>query len=125
MAGLTLTMMLSYAFPFLLPLVKTGFLLFLIICVIDIVLLFNKRVDVSIQRETAPVLSLGDDNPVQLMIFNKSGLKLRVTAIDELPQQFQIRNLSFQFTLPAFSQQQHKYFLLVKYTLISTPFSAS
>jgi uncharacterized protein (DUF58 family) len=111
MAGLTLTMMLSYAFPFLFPLVKTGFLLFLIVCIIDIFLLFSKRVDVSIQRETAPVLSLGDDNPVQLVIFNKSGLKLKVKAIDELPQQFQIRNLSFQFTLPAFSQQQHKYFL--------------
>src|SRR5688500_15457759 len=83
MGGLALAMMLSHAFPFLLPLVKTGFLLLVIVCLIDIVLLFNPRVAGSVERQTAPVLSLGDDNSIQLAFSNRSGQKLWVEVIDE------------------------------------------
>ncbi|HET9487611.1 MAG TPA: DUF58 domain-containing protein, partial [Chryseosolibacter sp.] len=57
MGGLALAMMLSHAFPFLLPVVKTGLVFFVILCLIDVVLLFNKRVVLSAERETAPVFS--------------------------------------------------------------------
>jgi uncharacterized protein (DUF58 family) len=111
MGGLTLAMMLSHPFPFLLPLVKTGFFLFMIMCLIDIVLLFNSRVVVSVERETTPVLSLGDDNPVSLSFYNRSGQKLWVEVIDELPEQFQVRNFNFHFALPGLGGHSHTYHL--------------
>jgi uncharacterized protein (DUF58 family) len=111
MGGLTLAMMLSYAFPFLLPLVKTGFLLFVVLILVDVILLYNRRVGVSVRRDVAPVLSLGDDNPVDLYFFNRSGIKLWIEAIDELPQQFQMRNFIVHFALAANTPYQQKYFL--------------
>ncbi len=111
MGGLTAAMMLSYGFPFLLPFVKTGIILFLVICLIDVVLLFNRSVGVSVQRETTPVLSLGDDNPVHLSFANRSGLYLRIEVIDEIPEQFQLRNFTFTLLLPALGQHLHTYYL--------------
>jgi uncharacterized protein (DUF58 family) len=112
MAGLTLAMMLSYPFPFLLPVVKTGLVMLLTLCVIDCALLFNKRVKVRVKRETTPVLSLGDDNAVQLLFSNLSPLKLQAEAMDEPPAQLQLRNFSFRFVLLPFGEYQQTYFLL-------------
>jgi uncharacterized protein (DUF58 family) len=109
MAGLTFMMMLSYAFPFLLPVVKACFPILAIICVADTLLLFNNRVKVSAHRETTPVFSLGDDNPVGISLFNRSGLHLKANVIDELPEQFQIRDFSFTVRLDPFSEARHNY----------------
>ena len=111
LASLTLAMMLSYAFPFLFPVVATSLVVFGILCVLDMALLFNRRVDVTAERETSPVLSLADENPVIIRFVNGCGLRLKVEVIDELPEQFQIRNFSFAVVLPGFGRHQHKYFL--------------
>lgn len=111
MAGLTLAMMLSYPFPFLLPVAETGSVLLLILSVIDCAVLFSDRVEVQIKRDTTPVFSLGDENAVRLLFSNRSPLKLNAEAIDELPVQFQLRNFSFRFVLPPSGQHQQKYFL--------------
>jgi uncharacterized protein (DUF58 family) len=111
MGALTLAMMLSYAFAFLLPVVKTGFMLFVVLCLVDIILLYNRRVEVSVKRDIAPVLSLGDDNPVELLFFNRSGIKLWIEVIDELPEQFQTRNFTVHFSLSPNTSFAQKYFL--------------
>ncbi|HEU5146929.1 MAG TPA: DUF58 domain-containing protein [Chryseosolibacter sp.] len=111
MGGLTLGMMLSYGFPFLMPVVMSGFLIFVILCLVDFFMLFAGSVRVSCQRETAPVLSLGDDNPVIIRFVNHSRLTLALEVIDELPEQFQIRNFSFRIDLPVGARHEHKYFL--------------
>ena len=111
MAGLTVAMMLSYAFPFLLPIVKTSLVLFLVLCLIDAVLLYNRRVGVTVQRQSAPVLSLGDENPIVLTFASTSGIKLWIEVIDELPEQFQLRDFTFTIVLPPFARHEQKYFL--------------
>lgn len=111
MAALTLMMMLSYAFPILYAVAKTCLALLALVCIADILLLFNRRVVVSVQRETPPVFSLGDENPVSLHFHNRSGLFLNAEVIDELPEQFQIRDFSFRIKLPPFSEKKHKYSL--------------
>jgi len=92
MACLIAAMMLSYAFPFLFPFVETGGILYALIVMVDVLLLFNKNTRVRIQRETPPVFSLGDDNPVTISLLNTSAIRLRGELIDELPEQFQIRD---------------------------------
>jgi uncharacterized protein (DUF58 family) len=109
MAALIAMMMLSYAFPFLLPLVKTCCALFLVLCLIDTTLLYNKSVVITAARETPPVLSLGDDNPIILSVHNKSGVRLNIGLIDELPEQFQKRDFYLTITLEANSKHQQTY----------------
>ena len=111
MAGLTLAMMISYAFPVLFPLVATLLVVFVLICLVDIALLFNRKVRVSADREMSAVLSLADDNPVIIRFKNLCGLRLSVEAIDELPEQFQRRDFAVSIVLPGFADHRHKYFL--------------
>jgi uncharacterized protein (DUF58 family) len=98
-ATLTGAMMLAYAFPFLFAVVKTGCILFAVLCIIDTILLYNKSVVVSVERDIPSVLSLGDNNTITLSLLNKSRIKLIIELIDELPEQFQIRNFMLQHTL--------------------------
>ena len=111
MGALTLAMMLAYGFPFLFPIVISAFLVFGMLCLIDVLLLFNGSVRISCERETAPVLSLGDDNPVIIRFANLSRLNLALEVIDELPDQFQIRDFAFHLNLPPAGRHDHKYFL--------------
>jgi uncharacterized protein (DUF58 family) len=94
MAFLIAAMLLSYAFPFLLPYVKTGCVLYAVVFLIDITLLYNKGVRIELHRDVPPVLSLGDDNTITVTAVNKSNIPLRGELIDELPEQFQIRDFS-------------------------------
>src|SRR5688572_10594510 len=109
MAFLIACMMLSHAFPGLLPIAKTACVLYAVIVLIDIVLVFNQNVKMTIQRETPPVLSLGDDNTITLRLTNKSGIKLYMEVIDELPEQFQVRNFTRHMTLSSGRTHSEKY----------------
>lgn len=109
MGCLIALMMLSYAFPFFLPVAQTLSILFPVVCCVDIILLHNRTVAVDVRREMAPVMSLGDDNLIRLFLRNRSGIKLWVDLIDEVPEQFQKRNFSIQFTLDPRAFVQHTY----------------
>ena len=102
---------LSYAFPILLPAAKAGFSVFGILCITDGFVLFSARMRVTAERETPPVLSLGDDNPIQLRCVNSSRTRLGLEVIDELPEQFQVRNFSVRATLAPGRKFQHIYHL--------------
>ncbi len=111
MASLIVILLLSYAFPFLLAIAETAGVLFLVLCGVDALLLYNRGVVVAVQRETPGLLSLGDDNPIRLSLMNKSRIQLRMEVIDELPEQFQIRNFKIEVTL-APGTMHHETFIL-------------
>jgi len=111
MAFFIVCMMLSHAYPELLPIAKTGCVLYAVIVLVDVVLLYNQHVRMIIERETPAVLSLGDDNTISLRVTNKSGIKLHVEVIDELPEQFQLRNFSRHLNLAAGQSHTEKYFV--------------
>jgi uncharacterized protein (DUF58 family) len=92
-------MMLSYGFPILLPIVKTVGVIFFVVCLVDTMLLFNRSIRVEVERDVSPVLSLGDDNTVQISLLSRAGVTLHVDLIDELPEQFQIRNFRIPLVL--------------------------
>lgn len=87
-----LILILSYPFEFLLPIALTGLLIFILIVVSDGLMLFGPRVTVQASRSASKMLSLGDDNPITISLRNTSSLTLHITIIDELPEQFQVRN---------------------------------
>src|SRR5690349_11129591 len=99
MACLIMVMIFSYAFPFLFAVVKTGCILLLVLMFIDALLMYSKNKMITAIRETPSVLSLGDVNTITITLTNKSRIKLWVKVIDELPEQFQIRDFLLQTEL--------------------------
>jgi uncharacterized protein (DUF58 family) len=99
-AGLVGLMILSYPFPFLMGVVFIAASVAGMMLGVDILLLYSGFIRIAVRRDVPPVLSLGDDNEVRVLIENRSGLMLRALLLDEIPEQFQARNFSFQFSLP-------------------------
>jgi uncharacterized protein (DUF58 family) len=77
----------------------------------DVVWLFNDRIRVNVTRSTPRLLSLGDDNIIELEIKSLAPIKLHIEMIDELPYQLQKRDFKQQVDLDA---QERK---LVRYTM--------
>jgi uncharacterized protein (DUF58 family) len=104
-------MMASYGIPFLMPFVQTAIVLLFLAVGIDILMLFSTRIDADVERITPGVMSLGDENPIKLIIKSRARTGLYMMVIDELPAQFQERKFSFELALPALSRHEHVYHL--------------
>lgn len=89
-------LILSYPFEILLPVALTSLLMFLLLVVSDTLMVFGPRVSLQASRSVSKILSLGDDNPVTITLRNNSSLTLHVTILDELPEQFQVRNFRYK-----------------------------
>jgi uncharacterized protein (DUF58 family) len=91
-AALIAGMMLSYPFPWLLPFAQTALILYGVIVLIDTLLLFNGSVVIEASRKVPAVMSLGDSNDISMSFLNKAGMQFHAEVIDELPEQFQVRD---------------------------------
>ncbi|MCL2651839.1 MAG: DUF58 domain-containing protein, partial [Candidatus Azobacteroides sp.] len=82
------------------------------LCIYDFILLFlTKKQAISCRRECAERFSNGDENEIRLHLSNKYPFPVSLQIIDEIPDIFQIRNLSFKFNL---NKQEDK---VLKYSL--------
>jgi len=77
----------------------------------ETLMLFLTKLSMSASRKTTKMLSLGDDNVVELKITNHSAFQLRVTIFDEIPYQFQKRNFSIATSVLPDEEQEHRYAL--------------
>jgi uncharacterized protein (DUF58 family) len=66
--------------------------LFISYTVIDILILFSPKGRMEASRDLKEQLNLGDENPVRITIKNNLTVPVKVTVVDELPFQFQIRD---------------------------------
>lgn len=94
--------------PILLPEILTFVLFFFLL--FDIFLLFRTK-GISAVRQLAEKLSNGDDNPIHLHCQNHYEFVINLAIIDEVPIQFQARNLQFNISLPANQSHQYTYHL--------------
>ncbi len=76
---------------------------------IDLFLLSKTKDIFAVERKVPQVLSLGDENPVHLIIKNNSDQTFKIRVIDELPYQLQNRTLSFDIELKAGNIKQIDY----------------
>ncbi|WP_339794155.1 DUF58 domain-containing protein [uncultured Imperialibacter sp.] len=97
--ALTIGFAASYFFPVLLIPVKLTFFAFMALLAADLLLLFITGGEVSCERELPERFSNGDDNAVVLRITNRYSFGLDVEVLDELPPQFQMRNLAIVLTV--------------------------
>ncbi len=103
-----------YILAFFLPLVElfaTMALLFLCaLTVADLVLLYRGH-QLRAWREVPERLSNGDENPLTIYLESKHPQGTQCTVIDEIPFQFQRRDLHFETTLSAGQQKALRYTL--------------
>lgn len=90
--GIIFLLIASYPFGFLLPVALASIVLFLLVVLGDIFTVYGRSVSLQASRTSAKILSLGDNNPIELSLQNNSSIFLNVTLLDELPEQFQVRD---------------------------------
>ena len=95
-ATLVVLFILSFPYSWLLPL-STGVLILLIgICFADILFLFRVQAGIRGVRSAPEKLSNGDYNTISVYLENFYLFTINVRVIDEIPHQFQNRNINFQ-----------------------------
>ncbi len=76
-------------------------LVLIVLFIFDYFLLFNKEKGVFAARSHSERFSNGDENPVRIDIQNRYAFAISVEIIDEIPFQFQRRDISFKASLAA------------------------
>ena len=95
--------------PVLIYVAQAFLIIFIAACALDLLLLFNKKELVSCKRILPKLFSLGDENPIKLILKNNNGLRLKVKIIDELPIQFQKRDFEINTVLKGFTEDKIVY----------------
>ncbi len=112
--------MLAYALPVLFPVMQVVLLVFLVLLLLDGIALFGPSLPGGAQnraykgpffaRRTLPDrLSNGDDNSITLYLENRYRFAASVEVIDEIPVQFQRRDVLFQLQVKAGEQRAIRY----------------
>ncbi len=109
LSALVLWFCVSFFAPILLP--AGIFLLsaFLSLTVIDLAWLFSKKILIQGNRIMPHMLSLSDDNPVEIILRNLSPRFWHLEIVDELPEQLQVRDFTISISLKPFANEKLKY----------------
>jgi uncharacterized protein (DUF58 family) len=107
--GVALLFVAGYVWGTLFSVALAAFVLAVALLVADVLLLYRRDVGVEAERRLPKMLSLGDANRVALRLTNLTPRPLRLTVIDELPVQFQKRDLEKKLLLKASEEQGLSY----------------
>ena len=99
----------SFFFDSLFRVAQIALLVIVALFIADVMLLFTIKKTVKCRRKMARVLSLGDENQVELNINNRSNYPLSLRIIDELPEQLQIRDFSMKYKIPPLGKKKLSY----------------
>ena len=91
----------SYGIPFLFNIAKIALAALFIFMLIDYLILFFRKQPLFLDRKMADRFSNGDQNNVDIDITNNYSFSIDVAIIDELPDQFQIRDFLLKASLKA------------------------
>jgi len=98
-SALAIAFAISYFVPALFTPVKLIFFGFMVLLAADSLLLFATGGQLTCERELPERFSNGDDNSVVLKISSTYPFTVAIQVLDELPPQFQIRNLGLALKL--------------------------
>ncbi|MEZ4903513.1 MAG: DUF58 domain-containing protein [Spirosomataceae bacterium] len=105
LVALTALFLLSYLFPLLFGFAKIAATLVLGFLLIDIFLLFKTPKGIFARRDTPDRLSNGDNNPISIYLENLYSFGVILEIIDEIPFQFQKRDVLFETQLSTHAHQ--------------------
>ncbi len=90
--GVVVIMVVSFFIPFLFLPAQIALYILLLFLLFDILLLFNAHRGIHATRILPEKLSNGDQNTVIIEITNHYGFKINCEIIDEIPEEFQVRD---------------------------------
>lgn len=100
---------LAFIFPQLFAAAKTLAGVFLLMFIIDFLMLFIPRNAFFARREMTERLSNGDDNEISLFLKNNYSFPLQIEIIDEIPFQFQKRDVLFKMPIQINEEKKLNY----------------
>ncbi len=98
-AGVICLFLAAYLFPILLLPAKVGLAIFILFTIVDIFLLFRIKNACKAERICPEKLSNGDLNKLSLKISNQYPFDVQTQLIDEIPFQFQERDILYNLPL--------------------------
>ena len=113
-AGLLLgafAFVMAYVFPVLLPVAAVLVAGWLLVVVGEGVALYRLREGVEAEREMADKFSNGEENPVTLRVRSRYKRAVAVRVVDEVPPEFQRRDIAFRMELPSGKEREFAYSL--------------
>ncbi len=99
----------SFFLPLLFMVAQGSLLVLAAVVVVDGLLLFSKRFGIKAERIAPSILSLGDPNPIKIIVRNDSPFVNNIEIIDELPYQLQERSFSIQLSLQTSETKEVNY----------------
>jgi uncharacterized protein (DUF58 family) len=111
MVGCILFFIVSFFFPSLAEIPKICFQVFLVLVVLDYFFLFFFGKKPTAKRIISERLSNGDENKIELRIKNEFSFPVIIQVIDELPEQFQVRDFKRSAFFKSKEQQKFVYTL--------------
>lgn len=111
LVGIMVCFVLAYVFPLLYNVAWLLVYAFIGFTLIDLLLLFASNQRFAGTRILAEKLSNGDENPVVVQMESGYSFPVTLRIIDEIPEQFQVRNFSVRRTIGAGGSDSFEYFL--------------
>ncbi|MBC8042879.1 MAG: DUF58 domain-containing protein, partial [Rhizobacter sp.] len=108
--GLTVFLfVLGFFFSLVIALAQASLIFIVLLFIIDLLLLYRTADGIFARRHTPQRLSNGDDNPIYLDLENFYTFPVRLAIVDEVPFQFQLRNVNFKLEMLARSKKSIAY----------------
>ena len=107
--GIVVLFGLSYFVPILFNIAQISILVLLALFLLDILIVFIGKDKIIAERVLPEKFSNGDENSIQLNIENNYPFIINCTIIDEVPEQFQIRNFNINEKLLPSNSKSIKY----------------
>lgn len=111
---LVVMFVLAFVFPLLFGITQMLFFVFILMLLVDGIILYRPKKGIFARREAPDRLSNGDENPLSIYLENHYDFPVQIQIIDEIPFQFQKRDLMFRTALQAAETQ------ILEYTLRPT-----
>ncbi|MFL5729441.1 MAG: DUF58 domain-containing protein [Cytophagaceae bacterium] len=105
-----LLFILAFMFPFLLGIAKIIFVIIMVLLAGDVLSVYRSGT-LEGSRLAPERLSNGDNNEIRIHLENYYSFPVKITIIDEIPFQFQLRNFEINDALPAKSEKTLRYYL--------------
>lgn len=102
---------LGYLSELAMAIANVSFLALLVALVLDFLMLYTRGKTIFARRDAPEKLSNGDQNELKIFIENFYNFSIKVTVIDELPFQFQVRDFDHVLDIPARGTHIVNYFL--------------
>jgi uncharacterized protein (DUF58 family) len=90
---------LAFFYPAFLEAAKIIFWLVIILLGLDLLLLYSRQQGLEGKRITPERFSNGDQNPIEINLVNQYPFQVFLDIVDELPFQFQVRDMNFHVQL--------------------------